>query len=396
MKKFGYEQSHSDHTLFLKKGDGQITCLIIYVGDMVITGNNEREIKELNRKLFMEFEMKDLGNLKYFLGIEVFRSKKGIFINQKKYVLDLLAEVGMLDCKPVETSIVANHKLQTTPGEELAYKEKYQKLVGKLIYLYHTRPNISYAVGVVCRFMHLPQTPHMEAVVRILRYLKGTSDRGVFFGNNHHLDLVAYTDADWAGNRDSRKSTSGYFTLVGGNLVTWRSKKPKVVALSRACKLFCDNKAAIDISENPVQHDRTKHVEIDKHFIKEKLEKKSSALHIYKQTFHNEIMRDICFPIIYFNKIGQAIANGISYNESEILTRFFMNKYKLNYIHEKSCYIVRGGSSDDDDDDDDNDDNEYQGSALVLQEHLKLPEIATLTMHRHEGAGAHSPLEQTS
>ena len=152
--------------------------------------------------------------------------------------------------------------------------------------------------------MHLPQTQHMEAVVRILRYLKGTSDRGVFFGKNHHLDLVAYTDVDWADDRDSRKSTSGYFTLVGGNLLTWRSKKQKVVALSSAeaefrgvakgiteilwlrkllyeldfpptgaCKLFCDNKEAIDISENTVQHDRTKQVEVDRHFIKEKLEK---------------------------------------------------------------------------------------------------------------------------
>ena len=124
-EKFGYEQSNSDHTLFLKKDDGQITCLIIYVDDMVITGNNEREIKELKKKLFMEFEMKDLGNLKYFLGIEVFRSKKGIFINQNKYVLDLSAEVGMLDCKPAETPIVANHKLHTTPRGELADKEKY-------------------------------------------------------------------------------------------------------------------------------------------------------------------------------------------------------------------------------------------------------------------------------
>ena len=103
-----------------------------------------------------------------------------------------------------------------------------------MIYLSHTRPDISYVVRVVSRSMHLPQTSHMEAVMRILRYLKGTSDRGIFFGKKHHLDLIAYTDADWADDRDSRKSTSGYFTLVGGNLVTWRSKKQKVVALSSA------------------------------------------------------------------------------------------------------------------------------------------------------------------
>ena len=131
--------------------------------------------------------MKDLGNLKYFLSIEVFWSRKGIFINRKKYILNLLAETGMLDWKPAETPIVANHKLQTVQGEEPTDKENYQKLVGKLIYLSHTRRDISYAIGVFSRFMHLPQTSHMEAVIRILRYLKGTSDRGVFFGKNGHL-----------------------------------------------------------------------------------------------------------------------------------------------------------------------------------------------------------------
>ena len=275
---------------------------------MVIIGNNEEEISDL-KKLFKEFEMKDLGNLKYFLGIKVLRSKQEIFINQKKYILDLLAEIGVLDCKPAETPIVANHGLQTVQDGELANKEQYKKLVRKLIYLSHTRPDISYAVGMISRFMHLPQVPHMEAVMRILRYLKGTSSRGVFFQKNDHLDLMAYIDADWAGDRDSRKSTSRYFTLVGGNLVTWRSKKQKVVALSsaeaefrsiakaitkilwlkkllsalnfpptKAGKLFCDNQAAINISGNPVQHDRTKHVEIDRHFIKEKLEKQVISL----------------------------------------------------------------------------------------------------------------------
>ena len=102
----------------------------------------------------------------------------------------------------------------------MADREQYQKLVGKLIYLSHTRPDISYAVGVVSRFMHLPQVQHMQAVMRILSYLKGTSNRGVFFKNNGHLNLMAYTDASWAGDRDSRKSTSEYFTLIGGNLVT--------------------------------------------------------------------------------------------------------------------------------------------------------------------------------
>lgn len=140
----------------------------------------------------------------------------------------------MLDYKPAETPIVANHGLQILEGAKLADREQYQKMVGKLIYLAHTRPDIAYAVGVVNRFLHLPQVQHMAAVMRILRCLKGINNTGIYFNKNDHLDLIAYTDADLAGDRDGRKSTSGYFTLIGGNLVTWKNKKQKAVALSSA------------------------------------------------------------------------------------------------------------------------------------------------------------------
>ena len=148
MKKFGYKQSNSDHTFFLKKIKDWITCLIIYVDDMLITGNDADEIRELKKKLSGEFDMKDLGNLKYFLGIEVLRSKRGIFISQQKCILDLLAEIGMLDCKPVDTPIAANHGLQIIEGEKPTNQDRYRRLVGKLIYLSHIRPDIAYAVGV--------------------------------------------------------------------------------------------------------------------------------------------------------------------------------------------------------------------------------------------------------
>ncbi|XP_050117549.1 uncharacterized mitochondrial protein AtMg00810-like [Malus sylvestris] len=241
--------------------------------------------------------------LKYFLGIEVARSKHGIFLSQRKYVLDLLAETGMLDCKPVDTPIEQNHRLGLFPDQVPTHKERYQRLVGRLIYLSHTRPDIAYAVSVVSQFMHSPSEAHMDAVTRILRYLKMAPGRGLIFSKNDHLNVEGYTDADWAGSITDRRSTSGYFMFVGGNLVTWRSKKQKVVARSSAeaefrgmshgvcellwlekllrdlgfkhkgaMKLHCDNKAAIEIAQNPVQHDRTKHVEIDRHFIKEKLD----------------------------------------------------------------------------------------------------------------------------
>uniref|UniRef100_A0A803LIK5 Uncharacterized protein n=1 Tax=Chenopodium quinoa TaxID=63459 RepID=A0A803LIK5_CHEQI len=215
----------------------------------------------------------------------------------------------MLDCKPADTPMVVNHGLQILEQAESVNQTQYQKLVRKLIYLSHTRPDIAYAVGVVSRFMHKPQKHHLEVVYRILRYLKGTSGKGVIYEKHGNLDLHAFTDADWGADRDGRKSTSGYFTLIGGNLVSWKGKLQKVVAMSSAeaefrgiakgitevlwlrklltelryaprksCKLYCDNMAAIRISENPVQHDRTKHVEIDRHFIRDHLDGKVISL----------------------------------------------------------------------------------------------------------------------
>jgi Reverse transcriptase (RNA-dependent DNA polymerase) len=149
MKSYEFEQSDSDHTLFFKKQQGKLIVLIIYVDDMIITGDDRDEIRRLKERLSKEFEMKSLGGLKYFLGIEVSRSKEGIVLSQRKYILDLLSEVGMLDCKPVDTPVVQNLKLGEYPDQVPTNKERYQRLVGKLIYLSHTRPDIAYAVSLV-------------------------------------------------------------------------------------------------------------------------------------------------------------------------------------------------------------------------------------------------------
>ncbi|KAA0054884.1 Beta-galactosidase [Cucumis melo var. makuwa] len=275
VKSQGYSQGHSDHTLFTKASKtGKIAILIVYVDDIVLTGDDQTEISQLKQRMGDEFEIKDLENLKYFLGMEVARSKEGISVSQRKYTLDLLTETGMLGCRPADTPIEFNCKLGNSDDQVPVDKEQYQCLVGKLIYLSHTRPDISFVVSVVSQFMQAPYEKHMEAVNRILR-----------------------------------KSTSGYCTFVWGNLVTWRSKKQSVVARSSAeaeyramslgiceeiwlqkvlsdlhqecetpLKLFCDNKVAISIANNPVQHDRTKHVEIDRHFIKERLDSGSICI----------------------------------------------------------------------------------------------------------------------
>ncbi|CAH9126355.1 unnamed protein product [Cuscuta epithymum] len=304
VKKQGYKQAQADHTLFIKcSSKGEIAILIVYVDDIIITGDFHEETQSLKKKLAAEFEVKDLGDLKYFLGMEIARSKEGIIVSQRKYVLDLLQETGMSACKPADTPIDSNQKLGDVRDGVPVNVQQYQRLVGRLIYLAHTRPDIAFAVSMVSQFMHCPYKEHLEAAYRILRYLKSCPGKGLFFKKNHSRAVEAFTDADYAGSVSDRRSTSGYCTYVWGNLVTWRSKKQNVVARSSAeaefrsmangicellwikrvikelnmelelpMRLYCDNKAAISIAHNPVLHDRTKHIEVDRHFIKEKIE----------------------------------------------------------------------------------------------------------------------------
>ena len=198
-----------------------------------------------------------------------------------------------------------NVKLFPNQGELVSDPSQYRRLVGKLNYLTLTRPDISYAMSVVSQFLESPRTQHWTVVLRILRYLKGSPGQGLLYQNHGHMKIQGYTDADWAGSAYDRRSTTGYCIFVGGNLISWKSKKQKVVALSSAeaeyramakttCELvwikhlleelnlppmgpmdlFYDNQAAIHIASNPVFHERTKHIEIDCHFVREKLEQK--------------------------------------------------------------------------------------------------------------------------
>jgi hypothetical protein len=163
----------------------------------VIIVDDVEEIKSLKESLGKFFEVKDLGPLRYFLGIEIARSSKGIVPSQRKYVLDLLAETRMLGCHPCGSPIDRNHQTCAHSGDPV-YKGSYQRLVGRLIYLCHTRPDISYVVNVVSRYMHDPRTRHMEVVYQILRYLKRTPGKGLWFRKNQNLDLEGYCDVDWA------------------------------------------------------------------------------------------------------------------------------------------------------------------------------------------------------
>ena len=186
----------------------------------------------MEQELKQEFAIKNLGRMKYFLGIEVAYSKNGIMLSQQKYVLNLLAETGFIDCRPAKTPMEVNHKLTLNDDEPETNAREYQRLVGRLIYLAHTHPDISYAVNILSQFMHSPRLSHLQAAHRVLRYLKGTTGLGLPFIQSGMICLDAYTDSDFAGSLSNRRSTSGYCIFLAGNLVMWRSKKQDVVARS--------------------------------------------------------------------------------------------------------------------------------------------------------------------
>ena len=183
--------------------------LIVYVDDIIITGDDKQGIDDLKRYLQNSFRTKDLGKLHYFLGIKVARSKEGISLSQRKYVLDILEETGLLGSKPMETPTDPNVKFYEDQRELLSNPERYNRLVGKLNYLTITRLDISFAVSVLSQFMKDPHLPHWEAVIRIVRYLKAHPGHGLLYKDNGNLRVEAYTDADWARSLSNRKSTTG-------------------------------------------------------------------------------------------------------------------------------------------------------------------------------------------
>ena len=211
----GYLQCQADHTLFAKGGSrGKMAILIVYVDDIILTRDDSEEILKLKKLLATEFEIKDLGTLKYFLGIEVARSKEGIVISQRKYILDLLNEIGFLGCKPADTPMDSTKRLNRSEESTLVDKGRYQRLVGKLIYLSHTRPDIAYSVSVVSQHMNNPIEDHLDAMNKILRYLKMTPGHGLLFKKSEIREVEIYTDASWVGEQIDRRSTIGYYSYV--------------------------------------------------------------------------------------------------------------------------------------------------------------------------------------
>jgi len=236
------------------------------------------------------------------LGIEVAQSKDGVVISQRKYVLDILQEIDMINYRPIDSPMNPNQKLTTEEGKLFSNLERYKRLVGKLIYLTITRLGLSFAVGVVSQFMQTPCLGHWNAIIRILRYLKKAPGQGLLYEDKGNVQIFGYCDADWAGSPIDRRSIRGYCVFLGGNFIYWKSKKQNVVAQStteveyqamaslmceliwvkqflqqlnfceiQTMKMYCDNQTALHIASNLVFHERTKHIKIDCHFVQEKL-----------------------------------------------------------------------------------------------------------------------------
>ena len=232
ISRLGYMASHYDSALFLRRTDKGTILLLLYVDDMIITGDDLSGIQELKDFLSQQFEMKDLGHLSYFLGLEITHSTDGLYITQAKYASELLSRAGLTDSKTVDTPIELNAHLTPTGGKPLSNPSLYRRLVGSLVYLTVTRPDISYAVHQVSQYLSAPRSTHYAAVLRILRYLKGTLFHGLFYSAQSPLVLRAFSDADWAGDPTDRRSTTGYCFLLGSSLISWRSKKQTFVARS--------------------------------------------------------------------------------------------------------------------------------------------------------------------
>ncbi|XP_020207841.1 uncharacterized protein LOC109792812 [Cajanus cajan] len=227
---FGYEQSKADYSLFTKKTPSGFTVILVYVDDLVLAGSDISEIQQIKALLHNKFSIKDLGELKYFLGFEIARSQSGINMCQRKYALDLLQDSGQLASKPCNTPMDPSVTISKESGTQLADPSSYRRLIGWLLYLTNTRPDICYAVTRLSQYMDTPTTVHQQAAYRILRYIKTAPGLGLFFPKESDLNLKGFTDSDWGACHDTHRSTSGFCFFLGSSLVSWKSKKQTVVS----------------------------------------------------------------------------------------------------------------------------------------------------------------------
>lgn len=227
-------QSYYDYSLFsFTKGDKEVRVLV-YVDDLILATNSMEILSQFKSYLSQCFKMKDLGKLRYFLGIEVARSEEGMVLSQRKYTLDLIADVGLNNARPAATPVEQNHNLAADKSPLMPDPKQYRRLVGRLVYLANTRPELCYAIHLLSQFMKAPREDHWHAAIRVVKFLKGCPGQGILLSSNPDLEVSLYVDADWSNCRTSRRSLSAYVVFLGGSPVCWKTKKQKTVSLSSA------------------------------------------------------------------------------------------------------------------------------------------------------------------
>nr|BAA78425.1 polyprotein [Arabidopsis thaliana]BAK41505.1 polyprotein [Arabidopsis thaliana]BAK41506.1 polyprotein [Arabidopsis thaliana]BAK41508.1 polyprotein [Arabidopsis thaliana]BAK41509.1 polyprotein [Arabidopsis thaliana] len=322
----GFVNSVSDTSLFVLQRGKSIVYMLVYVDDILITGNDPTLLHNTLDNLSQRFSVKDHEELHYFLGIEAKRVPTGLHLSQRRYILDLLARTNMITAKPVTTPMAPSPKLSLYSGTKLTDPTEYRGIVGSLQYLAFTRPDISYAVNRLSQFMHMPTEEHLQALKRILRYLAGTPNHGIFLKKGNTLSLHAYSDADWTGDKDDYVSTNGYIVYLGHHPISWSSKKQKGVVrssteaeyrsvantssemqwicslltelgirLTRPPVIYCDNVGATYLCANPVFHSRMKHIAIDYHFIRNQVQ--SGALRVVHVSTHDQLADTLTKPL---------------------------------------------------------------------------------------------------
>jgi len=276
--------------------------LLLYVDDIIMSASTPALLHQLIGNLKSAFAVKDMGPVNYFLGVDVHRTADGFTLSQTAYALDILECAGMANCKPATTLADSKVKCSSSDGVPMKEASWYRSMASVLQYLTLTRPDISYAIQQVCLHMHAPMECHGAMLKRILRYIKGTTTLGLHLHAAKSPTITAYTDADWAGCPDTRRSTSGFAVFLGDALISWSSKRQTTVsrssaeaeyhgvanavaecswlrqllgelhcAVPKATVAYCDNISSVYMARNPVHHRRTKHIEIDIHFVREKV-----------------------------------------------------------------------------------------------------------------------------
>ncbi|KAI3748889.1 hypothetical protein L6452_12302 [Arctium lappa] len=310
-----FERGKIDNTLFFRKIKGHIILVQIYVDDIIFGSTNPSLCTRFAERMKKEYKMSMMGELTYFLGLQIKQSDKGTFINQGKYVKDMLKKFDLNQASTMKTPMAPPLTLNKDPSGKPVNVTAYRGMIGSLLYLTASRPDIMYSTCLCARYQSEPKESHLIAVKRIFRYLKGTPNLGLWYPKDSGFDLTGYSDSDFAGCKLDRKSTTGGCQLLGGKLVSWTSKKQNSVSTSTAeaeyvaagscCSqilwmrnqlldydlqlskipIYCDSTSAIAIANNPVLHSKTKHIEIRYHFIRDHVMNGDIELHFIPTDF---------------------------------------------------------------------------------------------------------------